>query len=343
MSGSDRPLILSAPAPRTLDLIFAPEALERLRAGYEIVETDEARLPGLPDDVIARARYIIGQPAIDDALLDRMRALRCVFNVEGNLLNNMPYPRLFERGIHVVSPTEVFAQPVAELGLALALNLLRGVVDADLDFRERREVWGGDGNGNARLLFGADVGLIGYGGLGRALHRLLAPFRTQVRIYDPWLPTSLIEEAGGEPSDLNEVLENSEVVFVVAGVTSENRNFLGAEQFASMRDGALFILLSRADVVDFDALIDAVQKGQIMAASDVFPEEPMPADHPVRQLPGFLRSAHRAGALDVAFKKMGDFVLEDLALLDRGLPPIRCKRADRETVERLQSRPVEVN
>ena len=54
-------------------------------------------------------------------------------------------------------------------------------------------------------------------------------------------------------------------------------------------------------------------------------------------------SAHRAGALDSAFKKMGDMVLEDMALMDRGLPPMRCKRAERETVSRMRSKPVSVN
>jgi hypothetical protein len=55
---------------------------------------------------------------------------------------------------------------------------------------------------------------------------------------------------------------------------------------------------------------------------------------------GFVRSAHRAGALDVAFKRMGDMVLEDMRLLDRGLPPMLCKRAEREIVSRMRSRPV---
>ena len=110
-----------------------------------------------------------------------------------------------------------------------------------------------------------------------------------------------------------------------------------------MRPGAAFILLSRAAVVDFPALIEAVRSGHIRAASDVFPEEPLPPDHPVRTLPGFLRSAHRAGALDIAFKRMGDMVLEDMALLDRGLPPLRCKRAERETVSRMRSKPVTSN
>ena len=86
-----------------------------------------------------------------------------------------------------------------------------------------------------------------------------------------------------------------------------------------------------------------MESGHIVAASDVFPEEPMPAGHRVRDLPGFLRSAHRAGALDIAFKQMGDMVLEDMELMDRGLPPMRCKRAERETARRMRSRPVEKN
>ena len=87
----------------------------------------------------------------------------------------------------------------------------------------------------------------------------------------------------------------------------------------------------------------AVASGHIVAASDVFPEEPLSRDHPVRALPGFLRSAHRAGALDIAFKRMGDMVLEDMDLLDRGLPPMRSKRAERETVSRMRSKPVDKN
>ena len=255
----------------------------------------------------------------------------------------MPYPRLFERGIHVVTTAAVFALPVAEIGLGLALALLRDIVDADLAFREGREVWGLDGNQQARLLSGADVGLIGYGELGRAVHRLLAASARASASMTLGFPPPSSPTPGREPADLDTVLSQSDVVFVLAAVTSENRGFLGAADFASMRKGAAFILLSRADVVDFAALMAAVAAGHIRAASDVFPEEPMPQDHPVRSLPGFLRSAHRAGALDLAFLRMGDMVLEDMALLDRGLPPVRCKRAERETVARLRSRPVSVN
>ena len=101
------------------------------------------------------------------------------------------------------------------------------------------------------------------------------------------------------------------------------------------------LMLDRITQIDLDG--GAHKRGHIVAASDVYPEEPLPADHPVRSLKGFVRSAHRASALDSAFKKMGEMVLEDMALMDRGLPPMRCKRAERETVSRMRSKPVSVN
>ncbi|HEV7304590.1 hydroxyacid dehydrogenase [Ensifer sp.] len=338
-----RPLAISAPHPRTLDLIFTPQALDDLNRRYRIVEADPDDIAGLGDAVLSEARYIIGQPPLDDATLARMGKLRAILNVESNLINNMPYETLFQRGIHVVTTGQVFAEPVAELGLAMALNIARGIVDADLAFREGRELWGGDGNRSARLLSGADIGIIGFGDLGKALNRVLSGFRAKIRVFDPWMPASILKDNGVEPASLDTVLGESDFIFVVASVTSENEGFLGEKAFARMRPGAAFILLSRAGVVDFDALMAAVERGHIVAASDVFPDEPLSLDHPVRKLPGFLRSAHRAGALDSAFRKMGDMVLEDMDLMDRDLPPMRCKRAERETVARMRSKPVTVN
>jgi phosphoglycerate dehydrogenase-like enzyme len=343
MPDNDLPLVISAPEPRTLDLIFTPDALAKLRSQYRIVELEPGDIAALPAEQLAAARYIIGQPTLARETLERMTALRSIFNVEGNLLNNMPYDYLFERGIHVVTTSMVFAEPVAELGLAMALNLARDIIEADVAFRHGMELWGGDGNKAARLISGSEIGIIGFGDLGKALNRLLQGFRATIRVHDPWLPPSVLKEHGVEPASLDTVLSESDFVFVVASVTADNQGFLGARAFAKMRKGAAFILLSRAGVVDFEALMEAVHDGHIVAASDVFPEEPLPRDHRVRKLPGFIRSAHRAGALDVAFKRMGDMVLEDMDLMDRGLPPIRSKRAERETVAKMRSKPVTRN
>ncbi len=340
---TDRPLILACPLPRTLPLLFAPELLRRLFDRYDVVETTDEALPRLPEDTLREARYIIGQPPLTPGLLGRMDQLRCIFNVESNLLPNMPYEDAFARGIHVVTTGAVFAEPVAEIGLGFALALARGIHTADAEFRAGQERWGGDGNAGARLLTGSTIGILGMGALGQAVARVLQGFRPRLIAHDPWQAPSITRSLGAEPVELDTLLSECETLFVTAAVTSENQGFLGAEAFARMRPGSALILLSRAGVVDFDALMDAVRSGHIQAASDVFPEEPLPLDHPVRELPGFLLSAHRAGALDSAFRRMGEMVMEDLALLDRGLPPQVCKRAERETVARFRSKPVSVN
>lgn len=340
---SDRPLVIASPAPRTLPLIFAPPLLDDLRRRYDVVETTDDLLPRLPDRILAGARHIIGQPPLPADLLARMESLRAIYNVESNLLDNMDYAGCFARGIHVLTTGPVFAEPVAEIGLGFALSLARNIHAADADFRAGREAWGGAGNATARLLTGSTVGIIGMGDLGRALVRVLAGFRPRILAHDPWQAPALTRSLGAEPAALADLLAACDTVFVTAAVTTENRAFLGAEAFAAMKPGAAFVLLSRADVVDFPALMDAVRSGRITAATDVWPEEPLPADHPARALPGLLMSAHRAGAMDVVFRRMGELVLGDMDLIDRGLPPQLCRRAERETVARFRSRPVIVN
>jgi len=337
----NKPLIISAPEPRSIEIIFTDAAKARLYERYDLIEVETDGLAALPGNVLANASYVLGQPPIDAALLARMTGLKAVLNVESNLLPNMPYDLLFQRGIYTLTTGAVFAEPVAEIGLAFALNLLRDVVEADIAFREGRELWGFEGNRHARLLSGAKVGLIGFGELGRALNRLLVGFRAEISAYDPWLPASILRDHGVTPASLDQVLAGSDVVFCVAAVTGENEGFLGAAHFGQMQAGAAFVLLSRAGVVNFDALMAAVASGHILAASDVYPDEPLALDHPVRGLKGFLRSAHRAGALDIAMKRMGDMVLEDMDLMDRGLPPLRCKRAERETAAKMRSKPVD--
>lgn len=338
-----KPIVISIPEPRSIPLIFSPEDESQLRRDYELVEGGSADARALLNEHISDATFIIGQPDLPTELLANARKLKAIFNVETNFLDNMDYDFCFARGIHVLTTGKVFAMPVAEIGLGLALALERNICGADRDFRAGKELWGGDGNARARLMSGSDIGFIGFGDLGRNLHKLLAGFQATIRAYDPWLAKGTLEENGVIPSSLDEVLRLSSVIFVVASATNDNGGFLGATEFGKMRKGVSFVLLSRAGVVDFDALMDAVRRGHIRAASDVYPEEPVPLDHPVRKLEGFILSAHRAGAMDVAFKQMGRIVLEDMNLMMRGLPPVLCRRAERETVRRMRSKPVTRN
>ena len=333
--------VIFDPEPRTAHDIFTPADHERFLADYDVVpwlgeDRDTFYRRHLPD-----AQVVISQQPMEKTRLDLAPKLRCIINVETNFLPNVDYEACFQRGIHVIAPSSVFAAPVAEIGLGMALSLARGIHTAHGDFLAGRELYGLEGNHEAELLAGADVGFIGFGDLGRALHRLLAGFQPKIRAYDPWLPDGVLERLGVTPAGLDEVLAKSRFVFVVATITTENAHLIDAEKLALMQKGAKLILLSRAAVADFEALKEFAGSGRIQVATDVFPEEPVPADDPIRRVPNILFSAHRAGALTSALQNIGKLTLEDLGQIARGLPPVACKRAERETVMRLRSKPIE--
>ena len=212
---------------------------------------------------------------------------------------------------------------------------------SDRAFRTGGEPYGLKSNTGCFTLRGQTMGLLGFGALGEALLPLLNPFEGRLLVHDPWIPPAALADPGMEPVDLEPLFETSKVVFVLAGATSENQGFINADMLARMADGSAFVLVSRPNVVDFDALTAEAASGRLRVASDVFPTEPFAADHPLRKVDGAVMSAHRAGALDEVFLEMGRYLIDDIALMNRGLPPRRCKRADIETVSRMRSRPVD--
>ncbi|MBT7205358.1 MAG: dehydrogenase, partial [Deltaproteobacteria bacterium] len=219
--------------------------------------------------------------------------------------------------------------------------LARNVHQAHTDFQNGLEKYGLEGNQDAELLTGATVGILGYGDLGRAVKGVLQGFQNQILAHDPWLPYGLLERNGVQPVGLEQLLRESRFVFVTATITTENSKLLNAERLEWMQPGAMLILLSRAEIADFKDLQKFANSGRIRVATDVFPEEPVPQEDPIRQTKNMLLSAHRAGALTSALQQIGKLVLEDLELISRNLPPVSCKRAHLETVTQIRSKPIE--
>lgn len=334
--------IILDPEPRTAEEIFNETDYRDLITGHDVkVYSGESRdafyTRHLPD-----CEILLGQADMGPHRLAMASKLKAIINVETNFLPNVDYETCFQRGIHVLAPSGVFALPVAEMGLGMALSLARGIHTEHKRFVEGTERYGLSGNRDAELLTGSDFGFVGFGDLGRSLYALLPGFRpNSVKVFDPWLPDAHLERIGVTPASLEEVLEQSRFVFVVASITTENQHLLNAGNLSRMQPGASLILLSRAAVVDFDAVAKLVGSGAIRFATDVFPEEPVAADDPVRTLPNTLFSPHRAGALESALQEIGQRVMEDIGQIAKGLPPVSCKRAERETVRRMRSKPID--
>lgn len=332
--------VIAAPYPQKLNRLFSEEKIQMISSLADFVYLGDEKTAGdeidkhLPD-----ATAVIGQMEMPESRLRLAPGLRAIFNVEGNFYQNIDYDYCFNNGIYVLNCGEAYALAVAEMALGFAIDLGRGITGEDRRVRSGNEKYLAEGCLDSVLLSGSDVGIIGFGFLGKALTRLLVPFRCRVRVYDPWVPDSIIIEHGCIPTTLEDVLEKSRFVFVMAGVTKNNRGFLSAEKLSLIKKDSFFILMSRAAVVDFDALCSLTEEGRFTAATDVFPEEPIPRNHRIRKNENILLSPHRAGGIPQAFARIGKMVIDDLSLILRGLPPLRMQIAMRETVKNLISKP----
>jgi len=342
MNKASRPLILLDPHPRPIDLIFDAETKARLEALGEVVwhegspASDEHIDRYLPDAVA-----LVGQSALPKERLDRAPDLKAVFNVESNFLPNIDYMECHRRGIPVLSTAPVFAKPVAEMALGMALASARRIHQADAAIRSGRETLYGMGdNHDSFLLSGKTVSLVGFGNLGRALLPLLRPFAQDILVCDPWIHPAVLRESGVTPASLTECFQRSSVVFLLAATTTENAGKIDRTFFETMPKGSIVVLVSRAGIVNFDDLLDAAASGHIRAAIDVWPEEPIPPGHRARSTPNTLLQAHRAGNIPEVWPWMGQMVIDDLEQVLKGLPPQRCQRAQWETVSKVRSLPV---
>ena len=122
--------ILYDPDPRTTEDIFSTTDRERFFSENEVAVYDGGDRESFYAAHLPLAEVLVSQQPMDRALLDSAPHLRAIFNVETNFLPNIDYPVCLSRGIHVLAPSSVFAEPVAEIGLGLALSLARDIHSA---------------------------------------------------------------------------------------------------------------------------------------------------------------------------------------------------------------------
>jgi len=323
------PLVLVDAFPRSKDMIFTPETEHALRGRVRLVEHYGARMPdAMVEAHLAEASIIVGQTPMDADRLNRARNLKAIINVKGNWEPNIDYREAQRLGIHVLSIAPVMAPAVAEMCLGMAISLGRGIVKNDQLFRSGMERYGIAGNAQALSLYEAPVGFIGYGNLGRALGPLLAPFSCSIRIYDPWLSKGYLAREGYTAATLDEVLQQSRYLFLLAGVHTENDGFLSRARLETIRPDACVVLASRAEIVDFDAFLDLAEQGRFRAAVDVFPQEPVDKASPMRERASIIFSSHLAGGMRASYQRIADSLAEEIPQILNDLPPLLLQRAE---------------
>jgi D-3-phosphoglycerate dehydrogenase len=141
---------------------------------------------------------------------------------------------------------------------------------------------------------GGTFGIIGFGRVGRAVVEKARSFNMEVITYDPYLPDDVVSGMEVEQVSLNELLERADCVSVHAPYTAETEGMLSSNEFARMNNTAVLVNTARGPIVDTNALVTAIEDGEIYAAGlDVFPDEP-PTGSPVLDCDRIVCSPHHA-------------------------------------------------
>ena len=236
--------------------------------------------------------FIIRMGDINADVISASRRLR-VISKHGVGVDNIDVDAATARGIPVTITRGANSRSVAEHALALILALVRDlhVLDASV----RRGDWK-KANYRSRELTGKNLGLVGFGSIGRELVKLVRPFGMRVQAYDPDVADSAFGAGVARAASLDELLTGADIVSIHCPLTKQTRGLMGAEQFKRMKNTGLLVNTARGAIIDEAALVEALRQGLIAGAGlDGFEPEPPAADNPLLRFPNVRPEERRVG------------------------------------------------
>lgn len=236
-----------------------------------------------------------------------------------------------EHGVIVTNVPDAMTDAVADYCMGLLLSISRHIHIGYTCMQE-----GGWAEFPGVELRGKTLGLIGLGRIGQAVASRALGFGLKLAVYDPWMQARVsVGDANAELLalankihwlELTELLESSDFISVHAPNTPATRHLIGEQAFQKMRREAYLINTARGALVDADALIRAVSSGKIAgAAMDVYEQEPLPANHPLRSTPNLLLTPHNAFNSKEAALRMSQGCYEPIIdILEGRVPKSVC-------------------
>jgi len=260
-----------------------------------VAEVDEAS--GTEDELIAAlpgVRVLVTQMApVTERVLAAAPDLELVVVCRGGPVN-VNLEAAARHGVTIRTTPGRNAIAAAEHAVALLLAAMRQIPHIHQGVRDgqwRSDLYALDAVGSE--LAGSTAGLIGFGAIGARVARILRAFDADVLVYDPYVAAV----DGADLVGLDELLERSTAVSLHARLTPENRHMIGAPQIARMPRGSVLVNTARGGLLDYEAVVDALDSGQLGAAAfDVYDTEPIPAGSRLLKAPRTVLTPHLAGA-----------------------------------------------
>ncbi|HEY6101524.1 MAG TPA: phosphoglycerate dehydrogenase, partial [Anaeromyxobacter sp.] len=290
---------------------LSPEAVRILRdAGLDV----DVKVGLKPDELEAivgdyDALAVRSATKVTARLLERAQRLR-VIGRAGIGVDNVDLEAATRRGIVVMNTPGGSSVTVAELALAMILDLSRHVASATASVKagkwEKKRFQGHE-------LAGKTLGVVGIGNIGSVLVDRAQAMKMRVIAYDPFISPEAAAKLGASLVDLDALWRESDVISIHVPLTEKTRNLVDASVLATVKKGAILVNCARGGIVDEKALADALASGHLGgAALDVFEKEPPPPDHPLLRLDGFVCTPHIGASTEEAQSAVAVAVAEQL-------------------------------
>lgn len=227
--------------------------------------------------------------------------------------DNIAVEAATRKGIPVGHTPGILTETTADFAWALLMAAARRVVESHNQVQQGIwQPWGPDVL-TGYDVYGATLGIVGFGRIGQAMARRARGFNMRVLYYSRKRYPQQEEKFGVTYAPLDTLLSESDFVSLHVYLSSETRHLIGREQLERMKPTAVLINTARGAVVDNDALADALQSGKIAAAAlDVFDPEPIPPDHLLLRLPNVVITPHIASASKGTRQRMAELAVDNL-------------------------------
>lgn len=291
---------------------IAEPGVELLRQHFDVdidFDSDLAERIGGYDALIVRSAT-----RVTAELIDRAERLK-VIGRAGVGVDNVDVPAATKRGILVVNAPQSTVVSAAEHTIGLLLALARRIPQAHSTLREGR--WERSRFGGVELAE-KTLGLVGLGRIGQQVARRARGLSMRVLAYDPFVAPERLRELGVEHAEtLDELLAESDFVSLHSTLTPETRGLIGRAELGRAKDGIAIVNVARGELIDEDALVDALRSGKVSAAAlDVFSQEPYAG--PLLELDNVVVTPHLGASTREAQDRAGVIVAEQVAAALQG-------------------------
>lgn len=295
--------------------VIDPTAHAALETGGEVIDVDGTDVDALFEAVRdADALVIRSETQVTRDLIEHARKLRLIARA-GVGVDNIDLDAATGAGILVLNAPGANRFSAGEHTIALMLALARQIPQANASMhagkweRKRFKIFD---------LHGKTVGIVGLGRVGRVVARRLAAFGCHVIAHDPYVSADIFRELGVERVSYPELLATSDIVSYHVPLTDETEHYLSRDAVKQLKPGAVVINAARGEVVDQDALAEALDSGKVRAAAiDVFPVEPLTGS-PLIGRDNVLLTPHIGGSSAEAQAAVGEMISTSVLAALRG-------------------------